>query len=179
MRPGRRELAQEPQHAVDLDVVEVRGRLVGEEQRRIEREGAGDGDPLLLTTRKIAGPVMHAVLEADLAEHRFGTSACASRARTFADCNAICTFSRAVRLGIRLNAWNTMPTVWRRYSTSWWPRSAVTSMSPKRIAAVRRREQLARASRATSSCRSRSRRAAAPVRRSATSRSSESIGRTL
>ena len=26
-----------------------------------------------------------------------------------------------------------MPTVWRRYSTSWWPLSAVTSMSPKRM----------------------------------------------
>src|SRR4029079_18604013 len=41
--------AYQLQHAVDLDVVEVRGRFVGEDDGRVVGERAGDGDPLLLT----------------------------------------------------------------------------------------------------------------------------------
>ena len=62
------QLAQQPQHLLDLDVVEVRGRLVGEEQRRVERERPRDRDPLLLTARQVAGTVVHAVAETDLLE---------------------------------------------------------------------------------------------------------------
>ena len=61
-----RELADQAQHLLDLDEVEVRGRFVGEQQRRIERERAGDRDALLLAAAQVAGPVGHAVLQADL-----------------------------------------------------------------------------------------------------------------
>src|SRR5208283_3157188 len=51
------------------------------------------------------------------------------------------TFSSAVRPGTRLNAWNTMPTLRRRYCVIARPLSAVTSTSPTVIwpeAGVRR-----------------------------------------
>ena len=49
-------LAGPPQRVEDLGagrVVEVAGRLVGEEQRRARHEGAGDGDALLLAGRQL------------------------------------------------------------------------------------------------------------------------------
>ena len=42
-------------------------------------------------------------------------------------------FSRAVADGIKLNAWNTIPTPFLRYSVSAAPESDVTSRSPTRI----------------------------------------------
>ena len=64
----RREVAQQAQHLLDLDVVEVRGRLVGEQQRRVERERPGDRDPLLLAAGHVARAVVHALGEPDLLE---------------------------------------------------------------------------------------------------------------
>ena len=43
------------------------------------------------------------------------------------------TFSDALRLGTRLNAWNTTPTPCRRYSVKALPDNAVTSVSPDMI----------------------------------------------
>ena len=51
----RRQLPQQLQHALHLDVVEVGGGLVGEHQGRVVHEGTGDGDPLLLAARQLAG----------------------------------------------------------------------------------------------------------------------------
>lgn len=48
--------------------VEVAGGLVAEQELGFEREGAGEGDALLLATRELAGAVADAVLEADLFE---------------------------------------------------------------------------------------------------------------
>ena len=45
-----RELAYQFQHSLDLDVVEVRGRLVGEQDRWVVDEGSCDRDALLLPT---------------------------------------------------------------------------------------------------------------------------------
>ena len=67
-----REVTEEPEHAVDLDVVEVRGWLVGEHEWRIVRECPCDGDTLLLTTRHVGGAVVHPVVEPHLLEERFG-----------------------------------------------------------------------------------------------------------
>ena len=39
----------------------------------------------------------------------------------------------AVRLGMRLKAWNTTPTVWRRYWARARPARAVTSVAPNRM----------------------------------------------
>ena len=55
----------------------------------------------------------------------------AARCRRLASGTAM--FSSAVKLGTRLKAWNTMPTVCRRYSVSADRDRPVTSMSPKRI----------------------------------------------
>ena len=99
-----------PEHALDLDVVEVRGGLVGEDQRRVEAERPRDGDALLLPAGQVTGVVMHALRQADLLEQL-------GRARrglrfdgTPAAVIGTITFSIALRLGTRLNAWNTTPT---------------------------------------------------------------------
>ncbi len=69
---GLREVAEEAEHAVDLDVVEVGCRLVGEHERWIVRKCPCDRDALLLTARQVGGAVVHPVLEPDLLEERFG-----------------------------------------------------------------------------------------------------------
>ena len=52
--------------------VEVRGRLVGEEEGRRAGEGARDGDPLLLPAREVAREVRLPVGEADGVEDPLG-----------------------------------------------------------------------------------------------------------
>ena len=71
-RPGLGEVAEDAQHALDLHVVEVGGRLVGQEQGRVVGQRPGDGDPLLLAARQVAGPVAQALAEADPLEQRHG-----------------------------------------------------------------------------------------------------------
>ena len=109
-----REVAQEAEHAVDLDVVEVRGRLVGEHQRRVVCERPRDRDPLLLTARQVGRTVVSSGPRARPARAALRRAPWRLACGTLPDCAAIWTFSRAVRLGIRLNAWKTMPTVLRR-----------------------------------------------------------------
>jgi hypothetical protein len=62
---GVAQVAQQPDHRLRLDVVEVRRRLVGEEQGRILAEPAGHGHPLLLAPGELAGVVVGAVGQAD------------------------------------------------------------------------------------------------------------------
>ena len=50
--------------------VEIAGRFVGEDERRIGGEGARDGDPLLLAAREPVGKLPAAVGETDLLEQR-------------------------------------------------------------------------------------------------------------
>ena len=66
---GVGDLAQQPQHAADLHVVEVRRRLVRQQQRRVERERPRDRDTLLLTARQLARAVRLPLGEADLGQH--------------------------------------------------------------------------------------------------------------
>ena len=54
-------LARPPEGVEDLGagrVVEVAGRLVGEQERRSRHQRAGDGDALLLTGRQLVGLVV-------------------------------------------------------------------------------------------------------------------------
>src|SRR5207247_2272918 len=55
------DLPEQAQHALDLNVVEVRRGLVGEKERRIERERTSDRHPLLLPAREIARTVVATV----------------------------------------------------------------------------------------------------------------------
>ena len=109
------DLAQQPQDPLDLDVVEVGGRLVREQQRRVERKRAGDRDALLLAAGKLCRAGARAALaEADLRRAarraRRAPRARPDRRRAAAPGRS----PTAVRLGIRLNAWKTMPTLRRR-----------------------------------------------------------------
>ena len=110
---GVRDLAQQPQDAVDLYVVEMRRRLVRQQQRRVERQRPGDGDALLLTARQLPGRC-----DCRSARPTWPSSSAARRRAARAPRpsarSGTWTFSAAVRLGIRLKAWKTMPTLRRR-----------------------------------------------------------------
>ena len=71
---GDAALAVQPlEDAHDLDAgarVEVAGRLVGEEQRRLVDERARDGDALLLSARELVRVVVEPLAEADALERR-------------------------------------------------------------------------------------------------------------
>src|SRR5215204_5713591 len=69
---GLGQLPEQPQHSLDLDVVQVRGRLIGQDQWRIVGEGAGDGDALLLTARQVAWAVVEALAEPEAVQQLFG-----------------------------------------------------------------------------------------------------------
>jgi hypothetical protein len=73
------ERAQQLEHGLDLDVVEVRGRLVRQQQRRVQRERACDRDPLLLPAGQVVGPMRAAIGQARLLQERFGALACRPR----------------------------------------------------------------------------------------------------
>ena len=63
------------EHAHDFDAglaVEVAGRLVGEQQRRLVHQRAGDGDALLLAAGKLVGMMVGALAEADQFERVHG-----------------------------------------------------------------------------------------------------------
>ena len=55
------EIPEGLEHTLDLDVVEVRGGFVGEDNRGIESQRSCDGDPLLLTPGHRSGSVVHPV----------------------------------------------------------------------------------------------------------------------
>ena len=59
-----------------VPMIEVPRRLIRQKHRRIDREGACDGGALLLTARKLAGPMVHAPAEAHPREEALGTTAC-------------------------------------------------------------------------------------------------------
>ena len=102
MRPAPHQ-GEDPLH---LDVVEVGRRFIGHHQRRFVHEGPGDGHPLLLAAGHLTRPVIGAFGQPDLGQQLVGPGA-ASRRGTLARRMGAMTLPRAVRLGIRLKAWNT------------------------------------------------------------------------
>ena len=113
---GGSPLALEPaEQAVDLVAgrgVELPGRLIGQDQDRVLDQGPGDGDALLLAARELVRPVVQAV-----ASPTSPRSSTAFRLRAGVvprGRNGTSTFSTAVRLAIRLNAWKMKPTRSRR-----------------------------------------------------------------
>ena len=63
--------------------IEVSGRLVGKDQGRAGRKGARNGDPLLLTARKLRGIVVQTMAQAHRVKLRLGARACIVHARQF------------------------------------------------------------------------------------------------
>ena len=68
---------QDVEHRVGAGPVEVAGRLVGEDHRRVGRHRARDRDALLLPARELLRPVVHAVLESPTISSAY--SACSRR----------------------------------------------------------------------------------------------------
>ena len=83
------------------------GGLVGEQQPRPGREGAGQRDPLLLPARQLARTLVDVPGEARRARAPRRPASSRSSGSTSFSRNGIPTFSRAVRIGTRPNDWKT------------------------------------------------------------------------
>ena len=99
--------ARAPERVEDLGagrVVEVAGRLVGEEERRPGHERPGDRDALLLAGRQLVGLVALLAGQVDELDRRRGSRSAAARPRGSppAIVNGSATFSATSRSGIRL-----------------------------------------------------------------------------
>ncbi|BBY83983.1 hypothetical protein MPUL_51410 [Mycolicibacterium pulveris] len=62
---ARRQPSDQLQNFLDLDEIQVGRGFVGQNQRRIQRNRAGDRDPLLLTAAEITGTMVQPVVQAD------------------------------------------------------------------------------------------------------------------
>ena len=60
-----RQTADQPEHLLDLEVVQMCGRFVRQDQRGIERDRARHGYPLLLPAAEITWTMGHPVLQTD------------------------------------------------------------------------------------------------------------------
>ncbi len=69
------DVPQELEDVLHLHVVEMRRGLVREDERRVVSQGSGNRDPLLLTTGKVARPVVPTVPQTDLLEQPVGALA--------------------------------------------------------------------------------------------------------
>jgi hypothetical protein len=91
--------------------VQFAGWLVGQEHRIARRQGACNGNPLLLTARKLVREVVQTIAQADLVKTWLAVAMAFLRPLTS---RANCTFSSAVRPGNRLKVWKMKLTVSRR-----------------------------------------------------------------
>ena len=89
--------------------VEIAGRLVGDQDRRIGRQRARERDALLLAAGKFRRIMVQPLAEADRRE--FARARAHRRRATPASSSGTATFSSAVMVGIRWNDWKTMPTL--------------------------------------------------------------------
>ena len=80
----------------------VAGRLVGHQQRRVGRDRAGDGDPLLLSAGELPRIVVHPVGQARRPPGRPRTCSARSLRLSRVSISGSSTFSYAVSTGIRL-----------------------------------------------------------------------------
>ena len=59
----RHQIARQPQHLVGSVLVQIAGRLVGEQQQRLRRQRAADRDALLLAAGQLLGIAFQELLE--------------------------------------------------------------------------------------------------------------------
>ena len=109
VRPSRVEIGEQLTMASPVAAVEVAGRFVGEHDRRIADEGAGDRHPLALAARQRARAVAGPRRESDRRRAPRGAAAMRRRRGTPAYSRPSATFSSAVSRSTRWNCWNTKP----------------------------------------------------------------------
>ena len=125
--PGAVELLQQGDDGVAVAAVEVAGRLVGEHDRRLADEGAGDGHALALAAGQRAGPVAGPGRQPDRVQRLAGRGRPAAgggrrgRAGRRRRCRA------RVSPSTRWNCWNTKPMRRARTAASRASRSRLTS----------------------------------------------------
>ncbi len=107
--PAVVELAQQRHHPGAGDRVEVAGRLVGEQQRRVAGHRAGDGDPLAFAAGELVRAVREPVAEADPDQGRLGAPLPLLLRQRRRRAGRRRRWPRASRPGARWNCWNTKP----------------------------------------------------------------------
>ena len=75
----RVQLVEQRQGVLGGDRIEVAGRLVGQDQRRVGDQRPGDRDPLLLTAGQLTRPVTDPIGQPDPVERLHAPAACARR----------------------------------------------------------------------------------------------------
>ncbi len=118
-RAGARQLLDDIEHFADQFRIERRCRLIEQQHLRAQRQGAGDGDALLLAAGELARIGIDLVAEARRGPAAPAPSCTASSRltpRTWI--GASMRFSSTVRCGKRLKFWNTMPISARRFRIS-------------------------------------------------------------
>ena len=131
---GRARLVDLFEEAEEVDRelgVEVARRLVGEDERRLADDGAGDRDALLLAAREDAGGVFAAPLQADALE-RLADARATRRLGRPSTSRVMATFSKTVHRSTSLKSWKTTPMLRRRNGTELAVRRAM-SRPMKRI----------------------------------------------
>ena len=106
-------LVQRLQQVEDLIAglaVEVAGRLVAQQQRRIGDDRARDADALLLTAGQLARLVLGAVAQSPPGSSAAPTRLRRSAADSEVSSSGSSTLRSAVSTGSRLYIWNTKPT---------------------------------------------------------------------
>ena len=109
-RGARRvDLAKQLEDAARRALVEVSGRLVGDEHERIVDQRAGERDALLFAAGELAGKRRGLGREADLRQRaRDLVRRCSARGVPITS-SANATFCSAVRSSSRRKSWKTMP----------------------------------------------------------------------
>ena len=102
VRPAALQLVEEVHHLGAGVAVEVAGRLVGEDQRRLGDERPGDRDALLLAARQLGRLMGQAIAESQPLERGLGPRRTLRRARRPGRGEGVATLSRAEVRGSRL-----------------------------------------------------------------------------
>ena len=101
--PGGGDRADQPQHALDLDVIQVGGRLVGDDQRWIEGQRRAMATRCCWPPGQLGRPMCNAIAQIDLIEQHLRAGAGLGPVNPAIRSGTI-TLPRADRLGSRLNA---------------------------------------------------------------------------
>jgi hypothetical protein len=67
---GADHVPQQPHDLLAGLLIQLAGRLIGQQQARPDRQRAGDGHPLLLPAGQLAGPLPRVIRQADEGQHQ-------------------------------------------------------------------------------------------------------------